>query len=203
MTLYSTTASVCVLRRSCADAMEAVKQGSACVGCRVCRQRIRTTLTHPTTGVCSYSPPGARSQSKTHVVIAALKRAENDLSSFQPKARSTFLLTACTRTRSLCHCASAQVFKVDDHLGIACSGLISDGRVLCRYMRNECVNHRFVYDSPMAVSKLVGQVADRSQANTQRSWKRPYGVGLVRLSCCCALPATCCHLMCLAAGSWL
>jgi hypothetical protein len=51
------------------------------------------------------------------------------------------------------------VFKVDDHLGIACSGLISDGRVLCRYMRNECVNHRFVYDSPMAVSKLVGQVA--------------------------------------------
>jgi len=90
------------------------------------------------------------------VVIAALKRAENDLSSFQPK-----------------------VFKVDDHLGIAVSGLISDGRVLCRYMRNECVNHRFVYDSPMAVSKLVGQVADRRQANTQRSWKRPYGVGLL------------------------
>jgi 20S proteasome subunit alpha 6 len=89
-------------------------------------------------------------------VIAALKRADNDLSSFQPK-----------------------VFKVDEHLGIAVSGLISDGRVLCRYMRNECVNHRFVFDSPMAVGRLMGQVADRSQANTQRSWKRPYGVGLL------------------------
>ena len=89
-------------------------------------------------------------------MIAALKRADNDLSSFQPK-----------------------VFKVDEHLGIAVAGLISDGRVLCRYMRNECVNHRFVYDSPMAVGRLMGQVADRSQANTQRSWKRPYGVGLL------------------------
>ncbi len=89
-------------------------------------------------------------------MIAALKRADNELSSFQPK-----------------------VFKVDSHLGIAMAGLTADGRVLCRYMRNECVNHRFVYDSALPVSRLVTQVADRSQANTQRSWKRPYGVGLL------------------------
>lgn len=35
-----------------------------------------------------------------------------------------------------------QVFKIDDHLGIAISGLTADGRILCRYMRNECLNHR-------------------------------------------------------------
>lgn len=97
-----------------------------------------------------------RSQSDTHVVIAALKRADNDLSSFQPK-----------------------VFKVDSHLGIAMAGLTADGRVLCRYMRSECVNHRFVYESPLATTRLVTQIADKSQANTQRSWKRPYGVGLL------------------------
>eukprot|EP00955_Chlamydomonas_euryale_P032709 344009-Chlamydomonas_euryale.AAC.2 len=58
-------------------------------------------------------------KSDTHVVLATLKRSESELSSFQRK-----------------------VFKVDDHMGIAISGLTADGRVLCKYMRNECLNHR-------------------------------------------------------------
>jgi hypothetical protein len=58
-------------------------------------------------------------QSKTHVVLATLKRAQNDMSSYQRK-----------------------MFKVDDHMGIAIAGLTADGRVLCKYMRNECINHR-------------------------------------------------------------
>lgn len=106
-------------------------------------------LTHAVRLLCG-------AQSDTHVVLAALKRASSELSSFQPK-----------------------VFKIDEHLGISVSGLTADGRVLCRFMRNECVNHAFVYEAPLAVGRLVQQVADRSQANTQRSWKRPYGVGLL------------------------
>ena len=31
----------------------------------------------------------------------------------------------------------------------------------------------------MQVSRLVRDVADRAQQHTQRSWKRPYGVGLL------------------------
>ena len=58
-------------------------------------------------------------QSNTHVVLATLKRAPSELSSF---ARKTF--------------------KIDDHLGIAVSGLVADGRILSRYMRNETINHR-------------------------------------------------------------
>ena len=53
------------------------------------------------------------------MVLVTLDRAENELSSSHKK-----------------------VFKVDDHLGIAISGLIPDGRVLCKYMRNECLSHR-------------------------------------------------------------
>ncbi|KAL6749793.1 20S proteasome alpha subunit F [Haematococcus lacustris] len=109
-------------------AMEAVKQGSCAVG-----------LT-----------------SKTHVVLATLKRSESELSSFQRK-----------------------VFKIDDHMGIAIAGLTADGRVLCKYMRNECLNHKYVYESPLPVGRLVRQVADKHQVCTQRSWKRPYGVGLL------------------------
>lgn len=52
-------------------------------------------------------------------MLATLNRASSELSSHQRKT-----------------------FKVDDHLGIAMSGIISDGRSLCRYMRNECLNHR-------------------------------------------------------------
>lgn len=109
-------------------AMEAVKQGSAAVGLK----------------------------SKTHAVLATLKRAPSELSSYQRK-----------------------IFKIDDHMGIAISGLTADGRILCRYMRNETLNHRYVYESPMPLGRLVRQVADRAQLGTQRSWKRPYGVGLI------------------------
>lgn len=94
--------------------------------------------------------------SDTHVVLATLKRSESELSSYQRK-----------------------VFKIDDHMGIAISGLTADGRILCRYMRNECLSHQFVFESPMPVGRLVRQVADKHQACTQRSWKRPYGVGLL------------------------
>jgi 20S proteasome subunit alpha 6 len=40
-------------------------------------------------------------------------------------------------------------------------------------------NRRFVYEAPMPVGRLVRQVADKHQVCTQRSWKRPFGVGLL------------------------
>mmetsp|Transcript_9912 Transcript_9912/g.16302 ORF Transcript_9912/g.16302 Transcript_9912/m.16302 type:complete len:277 (+) Transcript_9912:136-966(+) len=109
-------------------AMEAVKQGSAALGVR----------------------------SKTHVVIATLKRAASELSSFQKK-----------------------VFPIDDHVGIAIAGLTADAALLGKFMRNECLNHKFTYDSPLQVSRLVNAVGDKSQVCTQRSSKRPFGVGLL------------------------
>ncbi|KAK9862119.1 hypothetical protein WJX84_012166 [Apatococcus fuscideae] len=95
-------------------------------------------------------------KSNTHVVLATLNRADSELTSSLQK-----------------------IFKVDDHLGIAASGLISDGRSLCKFMRSECLNHRYVYESAMPVTRLVREVADNAQVCTQRSWKRPYGVGLL------------------------
>ena len=38
---------------------------------------------------------------------------------------------------------------------------------------------RFVYESEMPVGRLVRQIADKAQVCTQRSWTRPYGVGLL------------------------
>ena len=61
-------------------------------------------------------------QSKTHVVLATLKRAASELSDYQKK-----------------------LFKVDNHVGIAIAGLTADGRVLSRYMRSECINHQYAH----------------------------------------------------------
>ncbi|XP_020981493.1 proteasome subunit alpha type-1-B [Arachis duranensis] len=72
-----------------------------------------------------------------------------------------------------------KIFKVHDHIGIAIAELIADGRVLSRYMRNECINNSYTYESPLPVGRLVVQLADKAQVCTQRSWKRPYGVGLL------------------------
>lgn len=95
-------------------------------------------------------------RSKTHVVLATFKRAQSELAEHQQK-----------------------IFKIDDHMCIGIAGLTADARVLAEYMRNECLNHQYIYDAPMNVGRLVSQVADKSQTKTQNSSKRPYGVGLL------------------------
>jgi len=99
-------------------------------------------------------------RSDTHVVIVTYKRAQSELAQHQQK-----------------------VFKIDDHMCIGISGLTADARVVAEYMRTECLNHRYVFDAPMNVGRLVGQIADKSQQKTQNSSKRPYGVGLLVAGC--------------------
>ncbi len=72
-----------------------------------------------------------------------------------------------------------KVFRLDEHAGIALSGLTSDGRSLLRYMRGECLNHRFVFGTPLQAERLVADVADKHQRATWSYVRRPYGVGLL------------------------
>mmetsp|Transcript_26042 Transcript_26042/g.40747 ORF Transcript_26042/g.40747 Transcript_26042/m.40747 type:complete len:251 (-) Transcript_26042:369-1121(-) len=95
-------------------------------------------------------------KSKDYAVLTALKRSTNDMSSYQKK-----------------------IFKVDEHMGIAISGLTADARSLCKYMRTECLQHKYVYDSTLPVQRLVIDVADKAQSCTQSASARPYGVGLL------------------------
>ncbi len=37
---------------------------------------------------------------------------------------------------------------IDDHVGIAASGLLSDARVLIEYARQEAQTHKLLYDEP-------------------------------------------------------
>jgi len=96
--------------------------------------------------------------------------------------RSKTAVVLCTNMRAQSELAEEKkkVMKIDDHLCMGIAGLTSDARVLADYMRNECLNHTYIYDSPMNVGRLVAQIGDKSQAKTQNSsGKRPYGVGLL------------------------
>ena len=140
--------------------------------------------------------------------MATLKRSNSELGSYQQK-----------------------VYKIDEHMGIGIAGLtpvtkhiscflkhepeavcrIQDGRVLSRFMRSECLNHKFVYGRNLPIARLVNQVADskqlcavccgsriltphfaEAQIGTQRSGKRPYGVGLLVIGMDVSVPAHCC-----------
>ena len=57
--------------------------------------------------------------SDSHAVLAVLKRSPDELASYQEK-----------------------IFKIDDHMAIAISGLTADARYLSKHMRTECLNHR-------------------------------------------------------------
>ena len=109
-------------------AMEAVKQGSACLGL-----------------------VGGK-----HVVLGALKRQPNELSSHQRK-----------------------LLSIDEHMVVAIAGLNADARSLAKYMRTECLNHKYVYGAPLQAARLVVDVADKYQRCTQMYVRRPYGVGLL------------------------
>lgn len=94
--------------------------------------------------------------SNSHVVLCALKRSPHVLASHQKK-----------------------ILKIDEHMGIAIAGLNADARSLAKYMRTECLNHRYVYGSALQASRLIADVADKHQRCTQMYVRRPYGVGLL------------------------
>ena len=45
---------------------------------------------------------------------------------------------------------------------MAIAGLTADARVLCKYMRNECLNHRYVYESEHPLNRLVTKITEKS-----------------------------------------
>ncbi|KEF61694.1 20S proteasome subunit alpha 6 [Exophiala aquamarina CBS 119918] len=94
--------------------------------------------------------------SKKHVVLTAVKRNAEELSSYQKK-----------------------IVGVDDHLGVALAGLASDARVLSNFMKQQSLSSKMTYGRPIPVERIVNQIGDRAQTNTQHYGKRPYGVGLL------------------------
>jgi 20S proteasome subunit alpha 6 len=57
--------------------------------------------------------------------------------------------------------------------------LTADARSLAKYMRSECLNHKYVYGTPIPPHQLMADLADKHQRTTQTYVRRPFGVGLL------------------------
>jgi 20S proteasome subunit alpha 6 len=89
-------------------------------------------------------------------VLGALKRNVSELSSHQKK-----------------------LFEIDNHMAAGIAGLTADARSLVRYMQSECLNHKYVYGTPIPPHQLMADLADKHQRTTQTYVRRPFGVGLL------------------------
>jgi len=89
------------------------------------------------------------------------------------------VLAATRKTSSLGVRNPEKVFKIEDHLGVATSGLVADGRNLVEEARNEAQKHLMTYDEDIPVFSLAKFVADRCQQFTQYGGVRPYGVSTI------------------------
>lgn len=95
-------------------------------------------------------------RSSKYAVLGALKRSVSELSAHQKK-----------------------LLEIDTHIGVGIAGLTADARSLAKWMRNESLNHRYVYGTPMPVGRMMTDLADKHQRTTQTYVRRPYGVGLL------------------------
>ncbi|KAJ5613119.1 hypothetical protein N7510_006313 [Penicillium lagena] len=93
---------------------------------------------------------------KTHSVLVGLKRNAEELSSYQKK-----------------------IIEIDSHMAVAIAGLASDARVLSNFMKQQSLSSKMTYGRPIPLDRIVNQIGDRAQTNTQQYGKRPYGVGLL------------------------
>ena len=147
--------------------MEAVKQGGAVVGCKVRVNRVRkiNLLLLFLLTFSKYSP-SPLAQNNDYVVLATLKRAASELSSSQKK-----------------------LFKIDDNVGIAISGLTADGTAATKALRGDCISHKFTFESEVDIGRLAARVADKSQVssclNKKTLHERLRGYGLISFFCRC------------------
>jgi proteasome alpha subunit len=72
-----------------------------------------------------------------------------------------------------------KIFKIDEHIGVASSGLVGDARALVDRARVECQINRVSYDEPIEVEALSKKICDHMQSLTQYGGIRPYGTALL------------------------
>jgi len=97
------------------------------------------------------------------------------------KAKDGIVLIVDKRVSSRLLEASSieKIFKIDEHIGVASSGLVGDARALVDRARVECQINRVSYDEPIEVEALSKKLCDHMQNLTQYGGIRPYGTALL------------------------
>ncbi len=125
-------------------------------------------------GITIFSPDGRLFQ--VEYAKEAVKKGATALGIAYDKG---VVLAATRNTGELRVRNPEKVFKVDEHIGIATSGLVADGRTLVEETRNEAQRYMMTYDEEIPTPVLATFVADRCQQFTQVGGVRPYGVSTI------------------------
>ncbi len=72
-----------------------------------------------------------------------------------------------------------KIFKIDEHIGIATSGLVADARRLVEEARIKAQRNKLAYNEPVSVPALTREICDMKQLYTQYGGARPFGTALL------------------------
>lgn len=72
-----------------------------------------------------------------------------------------------------------KIFKIDEHIGAATSGLVADARALVERARVEAQINKISYSEPIRVDSLSKKLCDMLQMYTQNGGVRPFGSALI------------------------
>eukprot|EP00982_Pelagococcus_subviridis_P010341 30989-Pelagococcus_subviridis.AAC.3 len=128
--------------------------------------------------ILTWSPHG-----RLHQVEYAMEAVKQGGASVGCKNKDHAVLVTLNRSASELSSSQRKLFKVDDFVGIAVSGLTADGTALVKMLRSENISHKFTFGSHVDISRLALKVADNSQVSTQRAGARPSGVGTLIAGC--------------------
>lgn len=119
-----------------------------------------------------FSPDG-----KLFQVQYAQEAVKRGYTALGVKTKAGVVLAAERRTTSeLVEDGSVEkIFKIDEHVGAAASGLIADARVLIDRARVEAQVNRIRYDELISVGSLAKTIGDAKQIYTQHAGVRPFG----------------------------
>lgn len=127
-------------------------------------------------GTTTFSPDGRLFQ--VEYAREAVKKGSTTLGI---KFKTGVILIADKRVSSkLIEPASLQkVFRVDETIGCATSGLVADARALVDKAREECLNHKVSYGENIGVEMLTKHLCDHEQKFTQLGYGRPFGTAML------------------------
>ena len=72
-----------------------------------------------------------------------------------------------------------KIWQIDEHIGAAASGILSDARVLIDRAQLRAQQNRITYDSEIDTSTIVKEMCDLKQICTQSGGLRPFGVSVL------------------------
>ncbi len=72
-----------------------------------------------------------------------------------------------------------KIFRLENHIGCATSGLVADARALVDRVRVDAQMHRITYAEPITVLSLVQRISDFKRSFTQHGGARPFGTALL------------------------